>query len=756
MFHMRRSYVILLVFLLGLGCIEDKVFPSDKTEQLLSSDSTDLDEDGIDDYSVYTYAAFTKDKLRVQRQVMVTTYTSATYTSMEPNLTDIDLYETSQKLAEFSASRQQSDIACSKNLGLHNVVCSDVTTCSRLCASASVKCKSIAATYENVLAGSMISYVQDNAEIRSLILDARRMSTELRDVSDEERDIFLGKTRDMVARVASINANPVYSQDDLTLCEHSDYGISYAMEAARKIGTYETTAESYHYRILFKITPTDQDDELGVEIGGVGLSDRMSKDVIATGNQISSVQDIITTDEVTNVVVDWTSPRASGKGYIFAYEFTSTTPPETALASIKTPGVTIKKIDLSGLVLTDSLVMAATDATGNYYMGLGIGLGISIALLIFIYNVLVLAFTVMSEKIAGGPITTGFRRAFGRTTVRWKGDFIVAVIFLIAGFYVSTVMSVPPQTIPPLLEALNFLLKSDLGIMGVGLMLVGVVMVYLGIQNLGKITMLERSYGMVIKKEKDMYVAKAASLKEKIDELDVLVENMTKEGFEVSKEYDVLSAAKGMNIDRLMAKVTPRTKAQIDDQLNAVESAVNSLNQKNKLAEENWPKWKENITKILEEQNEVFEASLVTIPAPLRPWAVNRYFKEIGGEGIVLEHNGLRKRKLSADRIVHEMILKGLIKGGVVIKNDAITASEFAEGSGTVVKALALKLRSYLRSLGKKLGQHAPQSFVSIGSKEVMVYMKGKGIESVVLVKKDKFNEAMEMWKSRMKLIESE
>jgi hypothetical protein len=261
---------------------------------------------------------------------------------------------------------------------------------------------------------------------------------------------------------------------------------------------------------------------------------------------------------------------------------------------------------------------------------------------------------------------------------------------------------------------------------------------------------------MVIKKEKDMYVAKAASLKEKIEELEVLVDSMTKEGFEVSKEYDVLSAAKGMNIDRLMAKVTPRTKAQIDDQLNAVESAVNSLNQKNKLAEENWPKWKESITKILEEQNEVFEASLVTIPTPLRSWAVNRYFKEIGGEGIVLEHNGLRKRKLSAERIVHEMILKGLIKGGVVIRNDTITASEFAEGSGTVIKALALKLRSYLRSLGKKLGQQTPQSFVSIGSKEVMVYMKGKGMESVVLVKKDKFNESMEMWKSRMKLLESE
>jgi hypothetical protein len=754
---MRRAYILLVIFLLGFGCIEDRVYPSDKTESLLSNASKDFDSDGINDYTVYTFNPVTKTDagVRVQRIVTVTTYTKGTYTQIDPNLTDVDLLLADESLDEFSKSRFQSDSACSKNIGLLNVVCSDVTTCSRLC-STSVKCKDIAANYEDVLAGSMISYVQDNNEIRSLILDARRMVLNLRNTTSEERDTFLDKTRSMIGRVSSINANPLYSHPMLLLCDPSEYGLNYVVDAAQRIGTYQTSPDYYHYRIMVTTTPVGEDNvELGKEVLGVGITDRMPQTVVSQAGQISSIQDLLADEENGWVVIDWNSPRPSEKGYVFEYEFTSTVGPETLLAALRTPGVTIKNADLSGLIPTNITYGILYSILKNYYMALGAALGLTIAVLFLIYNLVILAVTMVTERASGSSFTAGFRKAFGRTAVRYKSDAIVAFIFLAAGFYITTFHAVQPTTPPGILQSIEFLLKSSFGTLGLGLTLIGVVMAYFAAENLGKVVILERAYGMVIRQERDTYLAKAGKLKEKLKELEMLVEQFTQEDFDVSKEYDVLTSIKGQDIDGLSKNITPQTKTRIDNHLNSIESAVASLKQRKKLADENWPKWKDNISKILEEQNEVFASSLVTVPGSLRAWALNRYHKEMGGEGIVLEHDGLKKKKLSADKIIHEMLLKGLLKAAVVIRGDTIETAEFAEGTGTVSKALMLKLRTYMRSLAKKLGQHEPQSFVSIGGKDVLVYMKGRASESFIVVKRDRFNEAIDLWKGKMKLLEN-
>ncbi len=755
---MRRAYILLVIFLLGFGCIEDRVYPSDKTETLLTNVSKDFDSDGIDDYSIYTFNPVTKTDagVKVQRIVTVTTYTKGTYTSIDPNLTDVDLLLADQSLDEFSKSRFQSDSACSKNIGLLNVVCSDVTTCSRLC-STSVKCKEIAANYDEVLAGSMISYVQDNNEIRSLILDARRMVLDLRNTTDEERNTFLDKTRGMIGRVSSINANPLYTHPLLLLCDPSEYGLNYVVEAAQRIGTYDTSPDYYHYRVMLTTTPIGEEEaELGKEVLGVGITDRMPQTVVAQKGQISSIQDLLAEEENGWVVVKWNSPTPSEKGYVFEYEFTSTVGPSTLLSALRVPSITIKNADLSGLVPTNMVYKILYGVLGNYYMALGAALGITIAFIFFIYNLVILAITMVGERAAGSTFTAGFRKAFGRTAVRYKSDIVVAVIFLIAGFYITTFQAVQPTTPPGLLESVEFLLKSSFGTLGLGLTLIGVVMAYFAAENLGKVVILERAYGMVIRQERDMYIAKAGKLKEKMKELEMLVEQFTQEDFDVSKEYDVLTSLKGQDIEALTKNITAQTKTRIDNHLSAIESAVSSLKQRKRLADENWPKWKENISKILQEQNEVFASSLVTVPGSLRAWALNRYYKELGGgSGIVLEHDGLKKKKLSADRIIHEMLLKGMLKAAVVIRQDAIETAEFAEGTGTVSKALMLKLRTYMRSLAKKLGQHEPASFVSIGGKDVLVYMKGRSTESFIIVTRDKFNEAIDLWKGKMKLLEN-
>jgi|GEM_PF-775853 len=756
---MRRLLLfIVIVSLLGFGCLEQKSYPGTRYEQITNTQSVDLDGDGSPDYMVYNFSPLTIQDagMVVQRQITVAVQTNATYDTLNNNITDVDLLVAGQNIDEFSKTCTQSDSACSSNIGILNVVCSDTLTCSRLCSSASVRCQKVADAYGDVLGGSMISYVQDNNQIRSLILDADQMVTALRGAPEQDKDAFLQKTRSIVFKVADINANPLYTDQDLAMCDQSDFGITYLIDAAKAIGAYTPTNTSYTYRVLISVKPLQQTsgNELGSEVSGVSITDRLPRSAVEQTDAISSIQSISASQDAADSIVSWSSTSTSNNGYMLMYEFQSDQPPEVVLTNLKTPDVGMQSINFMALIPTNMAYIALGNIVKNYYLALGLAIGLTLAVLIFIYNIIVLALNLFGEKAAGSTLVAGFRRAFGRTDVRWRTDLIIAVLFLGIGYYASTYLAAQPTTMPVLIDSLDFLINSNLGLLGVGLIIMGTVMVYLSIDNFVKISILEKAYGMVIKQEKDMFLAKAATLKDRMTQLGALIEEYSKEDFDVSKEYDLLATVKSENPDNLVKEMTGRTKAIIDDGLNKVENSIASLKERKKIADDNWPRWKEAIAKTLDEQGEVYQTSLVTIPASLRMWAADRFVRESGPQGVILEHDVLKRKKISPETVVRDMINKGLLKGALVIKQDKITIAEFGEGSGTVTSVLALKLRSYLQSLAKNMGQHAPQSFVAIGDKEVIVIMRGKNTESVLFINKPRFNEAVEQWKTSSKALD--
>jgi hypothetical protein len=757
---MRRCIVLLFaIFLMGFGCLGESPYQGGKAEQVTSAQPTDLDGDGSADYLIYDFSPVSNKEagMTIQRQVTVTVDTSAVYTSVNPNLTDVDLLVADQSLDEFSKSRIQADTACSANIGLSNVVCSDVSTCTKLCSSASQKCRKIAASDEEVLAGSMISYVKANNEIRSLLLDARRMVLTLREGTDTERDEFLGKTRLIINRIAEINANPIYSSDEFGLCTHSDFGIPYMLEATRKVGTYTVQNASYRYHVLVTVKPvsTSGGQDIGVEVAGMGITDKVPSNMVLDTESISSIQSISATESGGYSIVNWTSAKSNEEGYQLYYEFQSQEAPDNVIAGMRTPDIRVKHINLLPLAPTNFILLAFNGILKNYFLAFGAAVGVTLAVLLFIYNIIVLAFTMISERVAGASLTTGFRKAFGRTDVRWKADMVVAVVMLAAGYYMATVVATPPASIPPLLESLDFLMKNDMGVIAIGMTLIGVLMAYFALENFAKITVLERAYGIVIRQEKDMFLAKAASLKDRMKELESLVEEYAKEDFDISKEYDVFTTVKSEKIDILTKDMTARSKALIDDYLARVENAVSSLKGRKKLADDNWPRWKDSITKMLDEQNEVYVTSLVTVPASLRGWALGRYAKEAGVEGLSFERDVIKKRKVSPDQLVQEMLGKGLLKGAIIMKQEKVILAEFSEGGSTVMTALGMKLFSYMHALAKNLGQHQPQSFAAVGDKTVIVIMRNRLLDSILFVSKDKFKDAVEQWKAKMKIFEA-
>jgi hypothetical protein len=202
---------ILILFLLCFGCLEENVFPSNKTEQVSSLNQIDLDSDGNSDYYVYNYVPFSANDMVVERQVTVSVRTSAVYTSYNENLTDVDLLGADQYLEEFSKARTQADMECGNNIGVSNVICSNTPTCRELCSAASLKCKKIGENYGDALADSILAYIKDNNDLRTSIMNTRKIVLTLRLAGDEERNEYLQETRNMVAEVADIYANPIYT-----------------------------------------------------------------------------------------------------------------------------------------------------------------------------------------------------------------------------------------------------------------------------------------------------------------------------------------------------------------------------------------------------------------------------------------------------------------------------------------------------------------------------------------------------------------
>ena len=150
-------------------------------------------------------------------------------------------------------------------------------------------------------------------------------------------------------------------------------------------------------------------------------------------------------------------------------------------------------------------------------------------------------------------------------------------------------------------------------------------------------------------------------------------------------------------------------------------------------------------------------ASLSRLGGGIPPviWALAKYVKHSEDEGLVLEQNVIKRRKLAADVLIKEMVTAGMIKGGIILKKEMLLASWFEKGKSTTVEtALLFKLRSYMNSLQKVMDLDDLVSFVAVGDETVFVVMKSAGYTSAIYVKKDQFRDAIETWKKKMKMLQ--
>ncbi|MEM4358947.1 MAG: hypothetical protein QXT45_00245 [Candidatus Bilamarchaeaceae archaeon] len=738
---------ILVVFLLLFGCIAEEGYSEIKKESITKRQIYDIDEDGVWDYAVYTFSPIKiEKKTEIQRIVTISRIQHAVYSSFY-DITDIDLLTADEKLNRFSQKKKVDENLCLRNIGLIGVRCPTVESCTYLCKANSGKCREVAEYYPEVIGGSALLYTTSGISVDQMATNTRNLIVELRHAPEEQKNLVLSNIENIKNEIANMNSNPLVSYQEFALCEQSNYGVADLNAAAAIIGNYSQETIGYKYNVLLVIRNTDS--SASEKLIGADVEDALSPSTAQS--DISSYQRITTEKREK---VRWTPSGVTERGYVLHYYFQSTKEPDIVLPMLAVPNVKVRRLDFTMAMPINSVFLLFLGITNNVYFAAGIALGILFALLIFLYTFFVLIIKVIEHKLSGKRFADAVRKAFGRTGIRWKLDLPLAVILLLIGFYVSSYIAPPaPANIVTIFDVAQALIEP-VGFMGFAFSVIGVVLLYDGIENLAKIITIERYYGAIVREEKLDYMGNIRRLKEKLEELKKLVEEYSSEEFDVSAEYGIASAISTKRIEMFEKKMTPSNIDAVEEALGKVESALESLKERKAAADENWPKWKATIDALLTEKNEVTTALLMGIPASLRTWALTRYAKEKAAEGVVFEKDILKKKKVTIDALLKEMVKSGHLKGGIVIKSENVVAS-YMEGdkSPTVHAALLFRLRAYLHSLGKTLALGTPVSFVSVGDKAVFVLMKTMEYECGLFVQRDVFKEAIEKWRTKIKTV---
>lgn len=750
----RIIFVFLLAFLL-FGCVSEETFASAKKESLSNQNEYDIDGDGVWDYAIYSFKPVKlNDRALAERTVAVANLRQAQYKSFN-NLTDLYIQKIDGDLTNFQLQKNQDAQACIKKLGLSEGKCITLNTCTSLCSLASEKCKNAVANYPEIIGKGMIYYQNRMDGLDNSLTNARIILPQtVRNENDEKRGIFLDYVFEMRNDIVAANTNPLLFAPPTAICERNDYGIEKLLEAAKKIGEYDTETTRYIYTVMIKVV------NKGVAFSTQPISITIEDEIPFNTNidEIIGYQTIAKTKTNGSVTVKWVYSSLKPQPYLLIYSFASEKPPQTYFESLTAPTTKITYADLTLLGLLNSLFLDVFALTNSHYFAAGFVCGLALSASMLFFTLLSLLFTMVRAALNKKSIYDGIARMLSKTPVRWRlsigaGAILIMISFVLVGYLVPE-----PFAITSLLDMMKFDFENPgavvVNIVGFLLATTGTILVYDGIENFVKVMLLDKYFGAVRRTRREEYMKQIAQLKESVKRLKELIEKAYEKNFNVDEEKTVAASVSAQKISLLERKMTPENVAEVAEDLNRISAATEALEEKIKIAEENWLQWRTLIEKNLEEKNEVGPSSLQAVPADLRVWALSKYAAEHSPEEITYEKDVLRRKKITAPTMVKELTKRGVIKGALLIQNEQIVASCLeGDKSATAASVLLLRLRAYLYSLAKAMKtEEVPASFVSVGKNTVFIITKMGRYEAALILPRDKFKEGYDQFREKIKL----
>lgn len=750
---MRKAAILAVILLLfTLGCVSDTQVPSSRKEVVTSSDAFDLDGDGLFDAYYYKLAPYPVPgtSTTIQKYILVSAENEFSFSNFNP----IDL-EKRKKLEadfeEFVSNKENIETECTHNIGLFGVRCLDANSCLKLCSSGSQKCKTLSTTYGDVLGASILQYMRDSTELHNSISNILDDLQEFNSSSLTKKNVFVGELAKISSYVYSINANPIMNSDIFGLCEPNDYSLQEIPKFAKALGQYEVTNTGYKYHVFIKINSEKSKSTL--EYADLKITEILPADYVSEVQVLGS-QQVSTSTKNGKFYMEWPvlKPYAVGNT-LFGYDFFSKTDPSQLVPMLDRPEVTVKTLNLAVLGPVAFLFNSFMGISGNYYLSIGLSFALTLILLILLFNAIVIVYHIIKARSAGEDTGHALKRAIGRTGMRWKTDSMLGAVLLIGGLLTAFFYAPHTDATFDVFKITELLTNADLlsGFVAAFFIFAGVYLLFSAVENYLKITALEKVYGKHFVADKDLFITRVSQLKDKINELTELVSKLGKENFEVGTEYDVLSRISVKHVDELAKKGDSHARRLVEEYLTHVEDAVDGLLERKKTADENWQNWSNEIAKLVDQHDEVYVSNLVTIPASLRLWALNKFASENIAKGITFEGDVIRRKAVTPEKLTKTLLDTDLLIGAIVVKNGKLLMTRVSSGNGTVSGVLTIKLLNYLRTMTTKLRMHEYKNLAVVGEKNVMALLKYGEVESIIIMKKEKFKEAVESWKEKLK-----
>ncbi len=746
-----RWVVILLVIMLVAGCSSERDVSAMQKETIVTSEPFDVDNDGRTDVTTYVFAPIKADGITTQRTISAYVENEVEVGSFN-EVRGAQIIEIVDQISEFDANYKKTDDACASSIGTLEVNCGNLHTCVEFCSAHSAKCKRLAEEFRSALGHSVLLYVRDMTEVRRNLLPAIGSDApKLNSLSDIQKRQLIETIERLTAKVASANANPIISQKELMLCGRSDYRAPILQQIAKKVANYSTRPMTYHYRITVL---ADRTQENGEKSRQLGFNDLVFADTVPTAAQIgeegvASPDAITTTETASGLRIEWPAEQSLRERSIFFYEIETPIPPEELLDSYRSPQIRLKTINLEFLQPVVSLYLLLFGILQNYYIALGLAFAFTLIVLRLGYVFLRILIHILRKKLAGQPARQGIYAAFMRTTVQWKTDIITGTVALGLGLAAATIFAKAVREPLLLLESVDFLIAEPVGLVAILGVVSGPVLIALSIENIIKVYTLEQFYGKRLRDERGAFVNRANELKADIEALKKLIAVMRQENFEVNIEDDLASSISIAHVTELSKKMDEFSKREVENHLIKIEGALQRLEERKRIAQENWEAWKTDIHKQLEGTGEVYGSALTKIPPALRLWALRRFAQEHAE--VSLEGEVLKRREVSVDTVASNMLERGLFTGVVLTKDGKAVFSKVNGKSGTMAGALTTKLLDYMQVAIKEMALEEYNSIAIIGDSLVAIGLRHKTIDALLILKKERFKEAIEEWKAKMK-----
>lgn len=258
--------------------------------------------------------------------------------------------------------------------------------------------------------------------------------------------------------------------------------------------------------------------------------------------------------------------------------------------------------------------------------------------------------------------------------------------------------------------------------------------------------------GLIIGKEyykphievsKKSNILRLKKLKEMVKIAKDRLDRYSSSGIDVSEQYDVIVKIPLKQLEVEIEKGEQRKlKQKLEHYLSLVETALNEARNREEIAKEKWPEWKEYIKKRLEGKDKLSVDAFINIPKKWRIWALTKYIEEEDEEGVVLEGNVVRKKLLTeeekARRILSYACSKGLIKGGVIFKEATPLTYYFCMPKKTLYANLLGNLIKKAKTLIKPLGIHRIEELTIEGKERSVTIYTIKGFSLALLHERGK------------------